>query len=367
MQNEEFYPQHFRRTRPYTKELLESLQEAYNRRALNPQLGHKLTGDIVLRYLVKGGANIQSPDFDMQGYAGETQAALLYAQWARSGSAVYAFNSNLAEALGATSVGDVTIEDLKFPFECAYFHFGPLPGLNLASGQPVTGAFIQMAPGLALRISLAAPMDSHAPWPTRYAELYNLPILARHFDKDMETAINEAVADDYRDIESVAERTGKMPSAVGDARQRTIEAALSNLQANREVFIRYCNLIANALCYVTAYSDDIALKWQTATPEKLRAVAETGLPKKAANAVSKLNAMGYRRVHYVGEQFGQAVVQGEAGSVSPHWRRGHWRAQAHGPGFSLRKLKWLRPMRILGGQTSDTPRVYATTPPSDAS
>jgi hypothetical protein len=34
---------------------------------------------------------------------------------------------------------------------------------------------------------------------------------------------------------------------------------------------------------------------------------------------------------------------GAAGEVSPHWRRGHFRMQTHGPQLSLRKVIFITP------------------------
>lgn len=40
--------------------------------------------------------------------------------------------------------------------------------------------------------------------------------------------------------------------------------------------------------------------------------------------------------------------EGDAGHATPrfHWRRGHWRNQAHGEGRTLRRFVWLEPMAI---------------------
>lgn len=49
---------------------------------------------------------------------------------------------------------------------------------------------------------------------------------------------------------------------------------------------------------------------------------------------------------------------GQGGPVRPHWRRGHFRNQAHGPGNSLRKLIFVKPLmvnkKMFVGDTSDT-------------
>ncbi|MEM9004494.1 MAG: hypothetical protein AAGE59_13340 [Cyanobacteria bacterium P01_F01_bin.86] len=40
-------------------------------------------------------------------------------------------------------------------------------------------------------------------------------------------------------------------------------------------------------------------------------------------------------------------------SKRPHWRRGHWRNQAHGPNHSLRRPRWIRPQRVVGKANAD--------------
>lgn len=57
----------------------------------------------------------------------------------------------------------------------------------------------------------------------------------------------------------------------------------------------------------------------------------------------------------------QALASGGGASVAPHWRRGHFRMQAHGPGRQARKLIFVAPVLIhaeqLQGQ-APAPRVY---------
>lgn len=52
------------------------------------------------------------------------------------------------------------------------------------------------------------------------------------------------------------------------------------------------------------------------------------------------------------------------GTVRPHWRRGHWAHQAHGPGGGLRKLVFRPAVMVnadrFGGDLADTKAVYVT-------
>lgn len=50
-------------------------------------------------------------------------------------------------------------------------------------------------------------------------------------------------------------------------------------------------------------------------------------------------------------------------AVSPHWRRGHFRMQAHGPHNSLRKLMFIAPVlvaaeRLSGEREAPAPKRY---------
>lgn len=353
-----YYPQHFKKTRPYIKSFMEQLAELEAAKRLNPELAFKAASNGILTWYRATGVQATAPDFDIQLFSKENQAALMYGEWAAAGAAVYAFEPPLVEALSATGVGDVAISDLNFPFNCAYFHFGPQPDLVLQSGAPVTGAYVLMTPGKALRICLTAPITGELPPPLRAQELYDLRILSEHFGKDIESAITHALADDIEDLRQALVKINKA-QAHRESGAAAANAFLEAHTANQDVFSRCFQLIANGLCYVTAYPEDADIQWQRGTPEKLKMKADTAYPKEAGRAASRLNAMGYRKIKYIGAEFCAAAQQAEAGHMSPHWRRGHWRRQAHGPSLSLRKLIWLKPTRVLGSSVSDEARVYA--------
>lgn len=286
----------------------------------------------------------------------------MYGEWVGEGSALYALEPALVEALKATGLSEVSLADIKYPFECAYIHFGAQPDMVLQSGAAVTGAYLLLKGSL--RVSLTAPLTDVQSPIDRALEVYDLRIPEKHLDKDLETAIECALADDVEDLRNAQETIMRQPH--GELGAAAAQAFLDSHMANHAVFAKCLQLIANVLCYVTAYPEDTKYTWQAGTPEKMRLKADTAPPKEAARATSKLNAMGYRKVQYIGGEFAAASEKSGARGVSPHWRRGHWRNQRYGPGLSLTKLKWLLPTRVLGGHSSEEPRVYkADLRPSD--
>jgi hypothetical protein len=359
-----FYPQHFKKSRPYAKDFVEEIEALAASNMLTPKSSHALVARHILGTYKTQGVDVANLEFNTQAFTVETQAALIYGEWAQRGAALYAFKQPLTEALMATGLGEVAIADLHFPFNCAYFHFGAQPGLLLESGAAVTGAYLLLHEGQALRIFLTAPLAADTSWPERWNEIYDLRIQASHFNKDVESAIAHALADDAEDLRQAAETISNAAGPRAAEGKASAEALLESHTANQATFTRCLQLIVNAICYVTAFPEDAKNDWQTGTPEKMKNKAEAGPPKEAGRAVSKLNAMGYRKAWYIGGEFSAAGENVEGGHVAPHWRRGHWRSQAHGPQMSLRKLIWLKPTRVLGGAASDEPRIYSTTRPA---
>ncbi len=113
------------------------------------------------------------------------------------------------------------------------------------------------------------------------------------------------------------------------------------------------------MAYLTAYPGDARFGWEIDAPAKMVAKLSQG-EKEARRTASKMKSLGYLQVHRVGLDFQQSVeaieaahahaaADGEHPSRRPHWRRGHWRHQAHGPQRAQRKLMWVRPTRVLGG------------------
>lgn len=365
MASEIFYPQHFKVTRPYLKAFYTDIEAQSAKGLISSDTSHKVSSQHVFAAYQAEGSYPGTTSFNLQGFAAESRAALVYAEWVARGAVVYDFKQSLVDALSASSVGQISISDLNFPFTGAYVSFGARKDLTLRSGAEVTGAYVFWNPGQDMRLMLTAPLPASVPLAERWEEVYYLRILEKNFYTNIETAIKQALHDDSEDLHQAAQKLRGSTEARELEGLRTIERALALNEANSDTFARCFQLIASALCYVTAFPSDTLIDWQTGTPEKLRAKASGEASKEAKRAASKLNALGYRRVYHVGQEFTASAERASHGQVGPHLRRGHWRAQAHGPQMTLRKVIWIRPTRVLGGPSpSDEPRVYSTEPPS---
>jgi hypothetical protein len=355
MQKLEFFPPHFAQTRPYVKAFLRDVDSRMLQGPYTYEDIFKVAARHVADAFNVSKLSLENRELDPQAYALENRQALLYNAWRLEGGIIYQLDRHLTEALRQSSLSEVCINDLQYPFDTIYFSFGAQPGLVLESGAPVTGAYVFYAPGTALRISLTAPLPPDTPLPRRGYEIYDLGIKAKHFGVNLDDAVKLALEDDIEDIRQAIEglRQGGDTLARREALP-TLERVYETQKAQFEMYRQVVHLIANALCYLSAYKDDVKEIWPSSTPASLQQKAD-GEGKEARRAASKLLAMGYRKVRYMGQQFAEAERKG---GVTPHMRRAHWRNQAYGEQLKLRKLIWIHKTRVLGGAEREEPRVY---------
>lgn len=356
-----YYPEHFRKTRPYIKEFLAELKRLQDAGSLNFKNAGDACRTAIMAHYPRMALDPTAADFDPRRFSAEAQAGLSYGEWVNQGSSIYDVHPTLTQAFKASALGEVSLDDVRFPFSATYVHFGPQSDLTLQTGACVTGAFLIYSQKHSLRVVLTAPMPDFTPWSERFAEQYDLRIPAAYFGMDVDTAIDYALAEDIADLKNAREVIAQQLMF----RERGVAAVDRFLQAHeahKETYRKCLQLIVNALCYLTAYPTDVQEVWQDGTPEKMRVKAESGEGKEAGRALSKLNAMGFRKVKRIGLEFDQAQ-EVASGHKAPHWRRGHWRNQPHGPQMALRRLAWIRPTRVMGAAFDDTPRVYDASPP----
>ena len=79
---------------------------------------------------------------------------------------------------------------------------------------------------------------------------------------------------------------------------------------------------------------DLLAQWNNASPDRRRRLR------------SQLTREGYSIVSLVGSEYDHLGPSATRGASSPHWRRGHWRMQPHGPGRTLRKRVRIAPQFI---------------------
>lgn len=355
-----YYPQFFRANRPYAKSMEADFTEARQDGRINPKISFDIVGKNILRAYTQLGLHATADDFPLQDFSRESSTALTQAQWRFDGSVIFDFEPALCEAFLRSDVDDIHLSDLNFPYRGFYLHFGQQPELPLYGGELFAeGAYIIYSPTQSMRVILAARYEKASlGWEARTKETYQLKIGVEHFNVDLGTAIDLALAEDLEDLRAALHsKAGRLISTQMDLEADIASYSEAHMQ-NQETFRKALRLVVNGLSYLTAYPADVDNTWQPGTPEKLRHKAdEAANVKERERAKSKLISQGFSPVHRVGQAF-QAEVEAEGAQRKAHWRRGHWRHQAHGPGFSQRKLIWVRPTRISGSEGGEASSLF---------
>jgi hypothetical protein len=104
-------------------------------------------------------------------------------------------------------------------------------------------------------------------------------------------------------------------------------------------------LVAKALLYINLPEARRSLHPEYT--EALRAGANLKSAAKKAKAAKRVARLfDYVLIDAPPSETGRAGGSAEHASPKAHWRRGHYRLQAHGVNFALRKLIFLKPMLI---------------------
>lgn len=276
-------------------------------------------------------------------------------QYELHGRQIFDMSSGLVQMLQHTDIRDCSFQNLQLPFPALYMHFGRQAGITLEAptGEPeyIDGALIAHAKSDTaefLRVALSCVEDSGdrarrtMAYVALHTEAMRLPVL-----EGIQAGV-EYFFDGRAD--GVA---GWVNDFWEERRRHAGKAALAALP-----------LIVNGLFYLENPPRPHRVALGATTPKEVVAQWERTPADRRRKLHSKLNADGYTLVHLVGEEIKHTGSGVGDSTVATHWRRGHWREQAHGPRMSLRKRILIKPVLVNGhGETHplDVPgHVYKT-------
>jgi|GEM_PF-2175054 len=303
----------------------------------------------------------------------------------KAGRHIYHLDAGLVHMFRQTSVGDVPIDLLTSPYDSIFIYFGHNGGIrHPADGRTMDGAYVRITedtggdsqnslvwiclcpdfPELksALDLPLPARLRSDNGYRTIFlpSELGTVGNAHEHLFKPYAKKISEF--EHYRGQ--------KIMKEIGLIREtETYEKATGRdwIDPEDELWLGHdkeaVNLVINALAFLTSRPDNPSLGFPKDAPADLVAKAsDSALSKQSRRAQNKLESLGYRRVYTCRHQSTASFEAVKTHEVGMHWRKGHWRNQAHGPGRNNRKLIWIEPVLV---NVSDEPlpgRVHMTKP-----
>lgn len=299
----------------------------------------------------------------------------------KTGSNIFHLQPSLVEMFRNSSVDEIILDNLKTPFELFYVYFGPASRLQMEGDDAyIDGAYIwntsftdnEASFSITLTSSLDPEKALQLPWLQRLARDTGFHFSLGAF-KGSEVTVREAFDEHFvNPYEKLGRETYESLNAEwakefpGFKFSKSYDESLSSWETDpkyRDPALRPAlNLAINAVCYLAYEKREVVERYPDFAPERLVRQATTGSTlKEQKRGRSKLDSIGFRKVFYCGDSIERhsAQTHRKGGSeVSAHWRRGHWRNQAHGTGQSLRKLIWIKPVLVNEGSGEAGGHIY---------
>jgi hypothetical protein len=348
------YPLHYLLTRRFAQRLaetLKSLPPAENR----------------ARICAEAIQDDAGPDFAQEhfdSYASEYMLSLHFGEWTLFGRDSWLLPHELTEAFLHSNISELRIAQI-LPEEanCGYIGFEgsslTLPGVP----GPIEGAYWRKVSFAELSIIFVGrTADGSNDMAMRGHEGYRIPFLFTTFNLPADEAIERALQDDVADIES-AISTGKFTQP---DRLQAANALIARHHAAAPELRKAMALVLNALAFRKAYPDDKRFEWPDGAPPRMVEQAQNpGSANARQRAGSKLWNLGWSPHTVIGpsaaRQLGEQMRA--FGGRKAHLRDGHWRHQAYGVAFSLRKLIWIWPTVVSASLAKG---AFVEGEPSDA-
>jgi hypothetical protein len=350
-----YFPQHFKRNRGYSKTAVEQLvgmrkqgarfldmrgpiQEIVSRDHAT-KTNATANGALAQNAFLSSFQHLLSTGFLFS----EGMGALNHVEFELNESVVFDVDPSLASELKDSDSDELVIGDVDPPFSAFYIHVGPQADIVFNDSVVFEGAYIRCSPTDWL-ITICGRRPGN--WWGDPADWHTLRMTAETFETPLPQAIEQALEIDRSEL---MERHSQLKSQ-GMITKEYVESVLAKNNGSAEALKKALNLCVQVLAYIVSYREDQKRGWQDDTPEKMREKADhAATPKERERNESKLRSMGFWKVIKVGHEFGRAHLEAaRSGERTPHSRRGHWRRQRHGQGFSLTKLIYIQRTFVMG-------------------
>lgn len=288
----------------------------------------------------------------------------LAAQYELNGREIFDLDAGLVEQLSQTDLGDATLETWHPPYDAFFIRFGKQDNIKIPFDEDfeyLDGAFVAVTPysenerRIKFGFTTSKADGSAVMLPGYFIDLNPteqlLPVsqaiehaLAR---KQAEFPIDDSVEKGIRGINSF--RRAEVEDAADLLRQG------AQLLVNALFYLQSVNSSAEGRGPGRDVPPDAHARWLQSSAQARRKHG------------SRLTADGYGLVRMVGHEFSAGRATG-GNTISAHWRRGHWRMQPHGPGKSMMRRIWIKPVKVAAGagEASTPPGHIYVVPPVTA-
>lgn len=369
-----YHPERMKVSRGYLKKAMEMWgggvfrSQEHAREVMSKQFGliMKEVNDALLEF----GLREKGKDKGMQAMYAEHDLMQLTQYFVSEGRQIFDLPRRLVDMLANSDSDDLQVSQLKAPYRMQYIHVGSRDGIELEAGWRFDGAYVIASEDAVAMYLTTVPDEAEdlRRWVYRPEPAFRFVFEKADLVLDIGTAVDVSVArwlaqldEDLegvpqRQVEAFASELGFGAGALTVVTGQRVADAKDSIFRRKEAAHAALTIVVNALCYLTAYPDDIERQWQPEAPRGLIEELTGGkTPGARRRAEMSLNSQGYGIVHLCGMHFRSDPDVSNEGDgfwvgVRTHWRRGHFRNQPHGPQRSLRKLVWIMPLLVNSDQ-----------------
>lgn len=278
--------------------------------------------------------------------------AFSWFEWFKGGQNIFAFTKELLEMLQRTDVDDISIDSIKLPYNRVYISLRPLNLiLDKYSDEIVEGVYIYQNPHLAegnTRIEMNFVGDFYKTHFDNY-QIKGLPKVysGKFWSYDLFFSQEHGIKTIKQSLEEELEELNI--EFEPDEQFGILSNDQTNTFKNRKIsFINdTIKLTINCLLYLSLPADkkDIIQDYPKNLPHNFdRKLSFSKTEKERAKVETKIKSFGFSKIHFVGTSYKRTNNKDlNSNTVSPHWRRGHWRNQKYGENLSQSKLIWIMP------------------------
>lgn len=330
---------------------------------------------------------------DLQGYNQNYIATLeeisMFLKFWDGERQMFSFDPSLAIDLSRTEIGDIPWDAVKLPYNCFFVSFGPIlqhekvfAGRRYrADGFYVDKCNETIIPEFSDRDCLRITITMRLIEPTYeearqdipcYLSLtdptYNFMLIGRCGDT-MDEVFRDSI-EANRSFERSRDANNFQNSLMmaddmelEDDTRFPASYFLHRFERGIPLIEEALPAIFNLILYLGHGPELPNPVYEEQAPKSLIQKVETAQSdKKKRRMREELDRLGYSKIRFIRDvdTRSHVVLSNSGVEIRPHWRRGHWRMQPHGPKLSLLKLVWVRPTVIHKDKMPETPigRMY---------
>ncbi|WP_298842016.1 hypothetical protein [uncultured Salinicola sp.] len=368
---EDVHPVRWKQTKPYAKDVISARKHADPRGGVTQSEFQQMFQSIMMRYnpAIMRLPRDDRPETPMDFLTPELSLSTYASSFWNGNRNVVAMDPALLDLLRETDAGDVPMDMVRWTHPLLYIALPEGNGISLP-GDPneVDGAYVDMRISGIMQIAITTRRTDVQPrrttWPMTPepvyfygAEMEADETVAGFTQRCVEARVAELLAHaESGNLRKAAEEINAHPEHGNAAGRHVVSVGERNnaIRADRheegaEAGAKALGLIVNLMCYLST-EPELDVDYSPRPPAKLAQKASTGSQRDRRNARAEMHRIGVLPIVVAGRK--EAVEakersEGEAGEgTASHWRRGHYHLYWTGPGRTVPRLNWVRPVIV---------------------